>query len=100
MRSRTYPTSMSFSGSSKDRKMSVPPDPLKSDLFQVRTLSTIEEADTDFSASNALTFHITTRQLFMDELAEIPVLHAISDPIYRYFPLDPHDPNPAWDELF
>src|SRR5437660_804925 len=75
-------------------------DPLELDLSHVWAFAVPKVGDPNFSASDALTLHLPTREFLLNELAEISVLHAIRYPIDRYLSLYPHDPDPAWDELF
>src|SRR5947208_1880633 len=52
-------------------------DSLQLDLFHVRAFAGPKIRDPDLSASDALTLHTPTRELLLNELAEISVLHPI-----------------------
>ena len=56
-------------------------DSLELDLFSVWTLAVLEIGNPDLSASYAVTLHIPIRKLLLYELAEIPVLYTIGNPI-------------------
>jgi hypothetical protein len=70
------------------------------DLFRVWTLAVSKVGDSDLSASDALALHSPTRELSLNELTEISVLHTIRYPIDRNLSLYPHDPDPPWNVLF
>src|SRR6267378_1260805 len=73
---------------------------LELDPLQVWTLTILEVGNPDLSASDAMTPHIPIRELVLHELAEIPVLHTVHNPIDRYLSLDSHDSDPSWNVLF
>src|SRR5438552_10057723 len=75
-------------------------DSLELDLFHVWAFAVPKVGDPDLPASDALTLHPSTRELLLNELAEISVFHAIRYPIDWYLSLYPHDPDPAWYVLF
>ena len=61
---------------------------LELDLFQVWTLAVLEVGNPDLSTSYAMASHIPIRKLLLNELAEIPVLHTVRNPIDRYLSLE------------
>src|SRR2546421_4884071 len=75
-------------------------DSLQLDLFHVRAFAGPKIRDPDLSASDTLTLHTPARELLLNELAEISVLHTVRYPIDWYLSLYPHDSDPAGNVLF
>src|SRR6267143_61987 len=75
-------------------------DSLELYLFRVWGFAVPNVGDPGLSTSDALTLHPSTLELFLNELAEISLLHTIRYPVDRNLSLYPHDPDPAGNVLF